>query len=124
MTDFYKLEGRLATEHALLDDNGDDLGTPADWYRGRPVKKPQEKSPMDGLLARQICVMPDHAEILLTPEQRRHRDELERSILVFREKKNDLPEDEYYQQLEVLLLDYARTVIPNSNAPAASKGQE
>ena len=33
-TEFYKTEGRLATEHALIDDNGDGLGTPADWFRG------------------------------------------------------------------------------------------
>ena len=32
-TEFYKTEGRLATEHALLDDNGDGLGTPATWFR-------------------------------------------------------------------------------------------
>src|SRR5204863_7310884 len=32
--EFYKAESRLATEHALLDDNGDGLGTPADWFRG------------------------------------------------------------------------------------------
>src|SRR4029077_6004302 len=36
---FYQEAGRLATEHALLDDNGDGLGTPADWFRGvRAVK--------------------------------------------------------------------------------------
>ncbi|HEV7223310.1 MAG TPA: hypothetical protein VGN42_11460, partial [Pirellulales bacterium] len=29
--EFYKEESRLATEHALIDDNGDRLGTPADW---------------------------------------------------------------------------------------------
>ena len=32
---FYKEAGRLATEHALLDDNGDGLGTPADWFSWR-----------------------------------------------------------------------------------------
>ena len=34
-TEFYDAEGRLATEHALLDDNGDGLGTQADWFRKR-----------------------------------------------------------------------------------------
>jgi hypothetical protein len=32
--EFYKQAGRLATEHALLEDNGDALGTPADWFQG------------------------------------------------------------------------------------------
>src|SRR5207237_484377 len=48
--EFYKLEGRLASEHALLDDNGDGLGTPAEWFRGlRAVKKPADKTSVDGL---------------------------------------------------------------------------
>ena len=43
VTEFYETEGRLATEHALLDDNGDGLGTPADFFRGvRAVKKPAD----------------------------------------------------------------------------------
>ena len=32
--DFYQQENRIATEHALLDDNGDAKGTPADWFTG------------------------------------------------------------------------------------------
>ena len=31
---FYTEAGRLATEHALIDDNGDKQGTPAEWFRG------------------------------------------------------------------------------------------
>jgi hypothetical protein len=44
-SEFYKTEGRIITEHALLDDSGDGLGTPADWFRGlRAVKRPKENS--------------------------------------------------------------------------------
>ena len=32
--EYYRTRSQLATEHALLDDNGDRLGTPADWFRG------------------------------------------------------------------------------------------
>ena len=40
VAEFYKQEGRLASEHALIDDNGDKRGTPADWFRGvRPTAK-------------------------------------------------------------------------------------
>jgi len=107
--EFYKLEGRLVTEHALIDDNGDGLGTPADWFRGlRAVKKPQGKTIVDGLLAQQICIVPSREEASLSPEQRAKRDGLERQILLFREKKSSMPEADYYGQLEKLLLDYAR----------------
>jgi len=120
-SEFYKLENRLATEHALLDDNGDGRGTPADWFRGlRAVKKPEEKAPVDGLLARQICVVPNREDANLTPQQRSRRDTLERTILAFRERKSQLPEDEYYRELERMLLDYADFYAGQTNAPAVS----
>ncbi len=41
--EFYASESRLATEHALLDDNGDALGTAADWFKGiRAVKSARD----------------------------------------------------------------------------------
>ena len=47
--DFYKEEGRIATEHSLLDDNGDGLGTPPDWFSGvRVVKKAKDGTLPDG----------------------------------------------------------------------------
>lgn len=118
--EFYKLEGRLVTEHALLDDNGDGLGTPADWFRGlRAVKKPQEKTAVDGLLAQQICIVPGREDAALSPGQRQKRDALERQILLFREKKSAMPEDDYYRELEKLLLEYGRFQQSVSNAPAS-----
>ena len=32
--EYYRTHSQLATEHALLDDNGDRLGTPPNWFRG------------------------------------------------------------------------------------------
>ncbi len=122
-TEFYKVEGRLATEHALLDDNGDGLGIPADWFRGlRAVKTPGENAAVDGLLARQFHLVRNEADQKLTAEQRARRDALERAILIHRQKKSQLPEDEYYHQLEKLLLDLARFYQSNSadaTSPAA-----
>ena len=47
--DFYKSEKRLATEHALIDDNGDGKGTPATFFSGvRPAKNPDEAANVDG----------------------------------------------------------------------------
>jgi hypothetical protein len=116
--EFYKVEGRLATEHALLDDNGDGLGTPADWFRGvRAVKKTKDTGLVDGLLARQFVLVPSEADRHLPADQRARRDELERSVLLLREKKAQLPEEAYYRDLEKLLLELAR--MRQSNAPAA-----
>jgi hypothetical protein len=116
---FYKLQGRIATEHALLDDNGDGLGTPADWFRGlRAVRKAKDNTAVDGLLAGQFVLVPSDSERALTAEQRARRDVLERAILVFREKKATLPEDQYYSQLEKLLLDLARFYSANLGAGA------
>jgi hypothetical protein len=107
--EFYKVAGRLATEHALLDDNSDGLGTPADWFRGlRAVKKPKENAPVDGLLAQQFILVRNQAENSFNPEQRAQRDALERAVFLHREKKGQMPEEEYYRELEKLLLDLAR----------------
>jgi hypothetical protein len=106
--EFYKVEGRIATEHALVDDNGDALGTPAEWFRGlRATKKAQDKAAVDGLRARQLHLIPSDADRLLTPEQRARRDSLERAVLQHRERKEQMPEDDYYRELERLLLDLA-----------------
>jgi hypothetical protein len=107
--EFYKVQGRLVTEHALLDDNGDGLGTPADWFRGlRAIKKPKDNAGLDGLLAQQFCLVPSQSERKLTPEQRSRRDTLERAVLLHREKKGQMSEEDYYRQLEQLLLPLAR----------------
>lgn len=121
VAEFYKVEGRLATEHALLDDNGDGLGTPADWFRGfRATKKPRENARVDGLLAHQFHLIRSPAEEKLAPDQRARRDALERAVILYRENKGKLPEDDYYRGLEKLLLDLARFYEPDA-APSPSR---
>ncbi|MGO8677306.1 MAG: hypothetical protein ACLQVX_15725 [Limisphaerales bacterium] len=112
--EFYKLQGRLVTEHALLDDNGDGLGTPADWFRGlRAIKRPKDNAALDGPLAHRFCLVPSPSERKLTPEQRSRRDALERAVLLHREKKGQLPDQDYYRQLETLLLPLAKLYQEN-----------
>jgi hypothetical protein len=107
--EFYKVDGRLASEHALLDDNGDALGTPADWFRGlRAVRKAQEKTTVDGLLASQFHLVANQLEASWPPTARSKRDSLERAVFSLREKKSQMEEGEYYRQLERLLLELAR----------------
>lgn len=106
---FYKEAGRLATEHALLDDNGDGLGTPADWFRGvRAVKTAAGGKAVDGVRAQQFVLVRSAAEDKLAPADRARRDELEVQLAKLRARKAGMPEAEYYQQLKGMLLEIAR----------------
>jgi hypothetical protein len=108
VADFYKDEGRLATEHPLIDDNGDGLGTPSDWFKGvRAIKKP-EKGQADGRRAHQVHLISNAADQRLTAEQRAKRDELETQINTLRDRKGKMAKDAYYRELEGLLLQMAR----------------
>ena len=109
VADFYKNEGRLATEHSLLDDNGDGLGTPPDWFKGvRVEKKPSDNRAADGIRAHQTQLVPSPAERALPPALRAERDTAEQEIERLRQAKSGMPEDAYYSQLEALLLRLAR----------------
>jgi len=113
VTEFYKSEGRLATEHALLDDNGDGLGTPADWFRGiHAVKKAANNVPLDGMRAHQWHLVRSQEDQKLSPEQRRKRDALELEIGRLRQQKASMVEDEYYQKLETLVTELSEIVVP------------
>lgn len=107
--EFYDIEGRLATEHALIDDTGDSLGTPPDWFRGiRASKAAKDGASLDGFRAHQFHLVRSPAEQKLSAEVRARRDELEREIAALRSQKSKLPEDDYYQKLEVMLLELSR----------------
>lgn len=116
VAEFYKTEGRLATEHALIDDNGDGLGTPSDWFRGtRATKKAGNGAALDGARARQFNLVRSEAEQKLTDAQRAKRDELELMMEDLRESKAKLGEEVYYRRLEALLLDLAKVYAPAAN---------
>lgn len=109
VAEFYKNEGRLATEHALLDDNGDGKGTPPDWFRGiRATKKAAEGASVDGLRAHQIHLLRSKQERELPATLRAQRDKLELEMAKLREIKEKIPEEDYYRQLEPLLIELAR----------------
>jgi hypothetical protein len=107
--DFYKTESRLATEHALIDDNADGLGTPADWFQGyRAVRSAKEGSVPDGHRANQFVLIQNTQDKELPAEIKQRRDELELLIAELRTQKAKLSEDDYYDRLEPLLLELAR----------------
>lgn len=109
---FYQDEGRLASEQALLDDNGDKRGTPALFFRGlRAVKAPSDGLRLDGDFARRVIItrLGDSPE--LPPEMVAQAQEIEARIERLRKQKGELDGDEYANQLEALLLKLAEILM-------------
>ena len=99
--EFYEQQGRLASEHAGLDDNGDAL------FSLNPTIEE-----VDGRLAEiaYIDTLVDDSSGL-SEEARRLKGRmqgLERSVFILRGRKADFLESDYWQQMEVLLVDLAR----------------
>lgn len=106
--EFYKQESRLATEHALVDDNGDGLGTPADWFRGwRSVRAAKAGAAPDGPLAGRFVLVRRGSDATLPAEVRSRRDVIERQIAQLRSEKANLDELEYFARLEAMLIELA-----------------
>jgi hypothetical protein len=121
--EFYETEGRLATEHALLDDNGDGNGVRADWFRGvRVVKKAASGAGVDWQKAHQMHLVRSDAEKNLPVEVRRERDRIELSVISLRDRKSEFEnEDEYYAQLETLLISLANIYEPVTTNEASAR---
>lgn len=115
VAEFYEQESRLATEHSLLDDNRDGLGTPADWFTGlRATKKAQNAAEVDGRRARQLALVRNPNELQLSPEVRAKRDALEMELERLRDQKGKLAEPFYLEQLEVIMRQLAALYAPKS----------
>ena len=109
VNEFYSSTGRLTTEHALLDDNGDGLGTRADWFRGiRPVQKAEGSASLDGYRAHQFHLVYSDAENKMPPQLQARRNQLELEVIKLRDTKESFSEDEYFSRLEKLLYDIAQ----------------
>jgi hypothetical protein len=112
---YYQEETRLATEQALLDDNGDKRGTPASFFRGvRVQEKAKDGATVDGSLARKMILYQSDNVQQLTEDQVVQRDRIESELESLRLNKSELSEDEYYAQLEKLLLELAAVLIKNT----------
>jgi hypothetical protein len=106
---FYKDQGRIATEHALLDDNGDKLGSRAEWFEGTtPTRTPSPEAEADGDLATRKVLVRSPFERRLTREQRERRDALEIEVARLRRTKDQIEVADYYAKLEPLLVELAR----------------
>lgn len=106
---FYQDGSRLASEHAILDDNGDGKGTTVDFYEGLQAKsKAADNASIDGAVARKIALVRNQASLNLTAEQLQQRDDLESELEKLRQNKKSMSEDDYYAALEKVLLQLAR----------------
>ncbi len=113
--EFYRNEARLATEHALLDDNGDGIGTEAADFRGyRPKKNPRNKNP-DGTAARNRYWLSSETQTLSSAELEELQ-KWEAAIEELRERKASMQEDEYYEILEKLLLEWIKKHPPTKSS--------
>jgi hypothetical protein len=105
---YYAEQGLLATEQALIDDNGDSRGTPAVFYRGlRAVKSPAEGAKLDGEFARRTFLKYADGKGLARDLEERIA-EIEQNIEELRKRKSEMDVDAYYQELEQLLVVLAR----------------
>lgn len=105
--DFYSENGRLATEHALIDDNGDERGTRYDAFVGlRPVAR-TKGAELDGFRAHQWHLVRGELERSMPAKLVAKRDELELAVIRLRENRSKYREEEYYSRLEELLVPLA-----------------
>jgi hypothetical protein len=106
--DFYNAESRIATEHALIDDNGDGLGTPANMFRGiRPIAKAKDGAKLDGTFASRLTLSPTGKHLPLTDAEITLRDELESQLDQVRQKKEHMDPAEFDKIVEPILLKLA-----------------
>lgn len=125
VADFYQTEGRLATEHALLDDNGDRLGTPGDWFEGvRAEKKAAGGALPDGVRAHQFHLVRSEEERSLPDDFRVSRDQLELELEALRARKGDLSAEAYFGLIEELMVRLARLYESAGQLSGAQVGAE
>lgn len=119
---FYRDEGRLASEQSLLDDNGDKKGTPASFFRGlRPAKAPADGLQLDGGLAQRVMVHRLGSRPEYSSETLARINEIEDAIAKLRANKATLPPEEYYRELEGLLLRLADQMFQSGSAADSSR---
>jgi hypothetical protein len=117
--EFYNSEGRLMTEHAILDDNSDRLGTPPDWFQGIRAVKSAKNGAVDGLRANQLHLVRSSSEQKLSAEIRMQRDRLEHELAQLRLKKAQHSEEEYLKLIEPVLVELAE-LYESTGIPKAS----
>jgi hypothetical protein len=108
--EFYRSSDRLPTETALIDDNGDGLGTPATAYRGTRgiVSAADSKKSLDGKMAAKLSLATVGQRLSFTDEELQQRDEIEADLERLHSRKSELAPGDYRQAVLPLLLRLAK----------------
>lgn len=104
---FYEQEGRIATEHPLLDDNGDGKGTSFEALEAF-LMGGESQYEIDGDYAKRWSLILSPEERALPPEMRQTRNQLEAKVDTLRREKSEMPEETYYERLEDLVTQIAK----------------
>ncbi|MCO8123196.1 hypothetical protein NHH03_15715 [Stieleria sp. TO1_6] len=102
---FYDEQGRLATEHSLLDDNGDQMGSSFDMVRGK--KKAKGKAQIDGEFAGRIALPIGRDAPRLNDDQLAKRNQLEQQLRELQSNWDSDDRTQLRQQALPLLLQLA-----------------
>ena len=108
---FYASEGRISTEHALIDDNGDNKGTPAKVFKGTRNESGAAKSKLDGNLAKRMTLSSGQPLVPFTVEQLAQREKIENQL----SSLSDLPLDERLAASEALFIELAKLYASTEN---------
>ena len=118
----YDTDGQIATEHALIDDNGDGRGTRLDWFDGVRIDPAKARDgAVDGELARTFFLDSATTEAVLSEEDEQRRRDLERQLEQLRRTRPQRVDDAYLDQLEAILVPLARLSV--GKAGEASVGE-
>ncbi|MEM6692910.1 MAG: hypothetical protein AAF664_26010, partial [Planctomycetota bacterium] len=104
----YAAESRLQTEHALLDDNGDKLGSDASLVRQQT--SPLKAGTVDGALASRVSIPTGQNRLQLSDEALQERDRLEAELRKIVAK--ELPTPELRKQALPILKALAKLYAP------------
>ncbi len=102
---FYENESRLLTEHAVLDDNGDGVGSAEPDPESGDGALAGQMFLDSGVLAARAGAADDSVLVALYAR----RDQLNSDIAGLRARKDMMEESQYERRLEELLLELART---------------
>ena len=105
---WYTDQGRIPTEHAVLDDNGDGFFS-AEPDPAKDDGRLAQIAYLDLLPAERTSGYPPGVDVTLVNNLTAKIRELERSVFLLRNRKAELPQAAYQEQMETLLIDIART---------------
>ena len=104
---FYKEQGRLATEHALLEDNGDQKGSSLKLVLGKASAKDRTNA-IDGPLAAKVSIPATDNVLQLSAEQKAKRNELEAKLLKLKQDLSAADPAELRAKALPILIELAR----------------